>query len=58
MLEQVPDFTLEEGMTIVIQPNVVTPDESAGVQTGELVAVRPGGAERLHDYERGLLRIG
>jgi hypothetical protein len=34
MLEEVPDFTLEEGMTIVIQPNVVTPDESAGVQTG------------------------
>ena len=57
-LEEVPDFTLEEDMTIVIQPNVVTPDESAGVQTGELVAVRAGGAERLHDYERGLLRIG
>jgi Xaa-Pro dipeptidase len=58
MLEDVPDFTLEEGMTIVIQPNVVTPDESAGVQTGELVAVTADGAARLHDYERGLLRIG
>jgi Xaa-Pro dipeptidase len=57
-LEEVPDFTFEEGMTIVIQPNVVTRDESAGVQTGELVAVTPDGAERLHDYERGLLRIG
>ena len=57
-LEEVPDFTLEEGMTIVIQPNVVTRDESAGVQTGELVAVTADGAERLHDYERGLLRIG
>ena len=57
-LEGVPDFTLEEGMTIVIQPNVVTADESAGVQTGELVTVTPDGAERLHDYERGLLRIG
>jgi Xaa-Pro aminopeptidase len=57
-LEEVPDFTLEEGMTIVIQPNVVTPDESAGVQTGELVAVTADGAQRLHDYERGLLRIG
>ncbi len=34
------------------------PDESAGVQTGELVAVASDGAERLHDYERGLLRIG
>jgi Xaa-Pro dipeptidase len=39
VLEDVPDFTLEEGMTIVIQPNVVTRDESAGVQTGELIAV-------------------
>jgi Xaa-Pro aminopeptidase len=58
MLEEVPDFALEEGMTIVIQPNVVTPDESAGVQTGELIAVTADGAERLHDYERGLLRIG
>src|SRR5918992_2323710 len=57
-LEDIPDFTLEEAMTVVIQPNVVTPDESAGVQTGELVAVRPGGAEHMHDYERGLLRIG
>ena len=57
-LEEVPDFTLEERMTIVIQPNVVTPDESAGVQTGELIAVTADGAERLHHYERGLLRIG
>jgi Xaa-Pro dipeptidase len=57
-LEDVPDFTLEEGMTIVIQPNVVTPDESAGVQTGELVVVTADGAARLHDYERGLLTIG
>jgi Xaa-Pro dipeptidase len=56
-LEEIPEFTLEAGMTIVIQPNVVTRDESAGVQTGELVAVTANGAERLHDYERGLLRI-
>jgi len=58
MLEDVPDFTFEQGMTIVIQPNVVTRDEGAGVQTGELVAVTDAGAERLHDYERGLLRMG
>ena len=58
MLEDVLDFTFEEGMTVVIQPNVVTRDERAGVQTGELVAVTSDGAERLHQYERGLLRIG
>lgn len=57
-LEEVPDFTFERGMTVVIQPNVVTTDERAGVQTGELVLVTDEGAERLHDYERGLLRIG
>jgi hypothetical protein len=43
-------------MTVVVQPNVVTPDESAGVQTGELLLVTERGAERLHSYERGLLR--
>jgi Xaa-Pro dipeptidase len=57
-LEEVPDFTFESGMTVVVQPNVVTPDERAGVQTGELVLVGEAGAERLHGYERGLLRMG
>jgi Xaa-Pro dipeptidase len=57
-LVPVPDFTFEEGMTVVIQPNVVTRDESAGVQTGELVLVGPNGAEPLHSFERGLLAAG
>lgn len=56
-LEPVPDFVFEPGMTVVIQPNPVTRDERAGVQTGELVLVGERGAERLHDFERGLLRI-
>ena len=56
-LEDVPEFVFEAGMTVVIQPNVVTLDERAGVQTGELVRVVDGGAERLHDCERGLLRV-
>jgi Xaa-Pro dipeptidase len=55
-LAPVPDFTFAEGMTVVVQPNVVTPEESAGVQTGELVLVGAGGPERLHRVERGLLR--
>jgi Xaa-Pro dipeptidase len=55
-LTPVPDFTFARGMMVVIQPNVVTPDESAGVQTGELLLVTDDGAERLHAYERGLLR--
>ena len=55
MLGPVPEFTFQAGMTVVVQPNVVTRDEMAGVQTGELLLVTPGGVERLHAYERGLL---
>lgn len=54
-LSEVPDFTFARGMTVVVQPNVVTPDETAGVQTGELLIVSDDGAQRLHGYERGLL---
>jgi Xaa-Pro dipeptidase len=56
-LEEVPDFTFEAGMTVVVQPNVTTRDERAGVQTGELVAVTSDGVEQLHRFERGLLRV-
>ena len=52
------DFTLAAGMTVVLQPNVITPDERAGVQTGELVLVTETGWEPLHRYPRGLARIG
>lgn len=31
-----PDMALEAGMTLVVQPNVITPDEKADVQIGEL----------------------
>ena len=51
-------LTLEAGMTVVLQPNVITPDERAGVQTGELVLVTGSGWESLHRYPRGLARIG
>ena len=54
-LTPVPDFTFASGMTVVVQPNVVTRDEAAGVQTGELLMVSDEGAERLHAYELGLL---
>jgi hypothetical protein len=43
-------------MTVVVQPNVVTTDESAGVQTGELLLVTESGPERLHTFPRGLVR--
>jgi Xaa-Pro aminopeptidase len=53
----IPDLTLEEGMALVIQPNVITPDEKAGVQTGHLVVVTADGHRALHDAPRGMVRI-
>jgi len=53
-----PDFTLAAGMTVVVQPNVVTRDGRAGVQTGELLLVTEHGPERLHAYPRGLHQAG
>jgi Xaa-Pro aminopeptidase len=53
-----PELEFEPGMTVVIQPNVITPDERAGVQTGELVLVTSTGWESLHSYPPGLARIG
>jgi Xaa-Pro aminopeptidase len=52
-----PEMTLEAGMTCVVQPNVITPDQKAGVQVGELVLVTESGFERMHRAERGLFRI-
>ena len=43
-----PEFKLQSGMTLVIQPNVVTRDGNAGVQVGELVVVTQTGCERIH----------
>jgi Xaa-Pro dipeptidase len=50
-----PDFTLEAGMTVVVQPNVTTTDGRLGVQTGELLLVTEQGPERLHSFPRGLV---
>jgi Xaa-Pro aminopeptidase len=54
----VPDLELEANMTVVVQPNVVTRDHTAGVQVGELVRITPAGWERLHAAPRGFLRVG
>jgi Xaa-Pro dipeptidase len=53
-----PDMTLEENMTVVVQPNVITTDRKAGVQVGELIRVTRDGFERLHRAERELFRAG
>jgi Xaa-Pro dipeptidase len=54
---QVPNEPFRAGMTVVIQPNVVTPDGKAGVQTGELVLITDAGAESLHTIPRGFARV-
>lgn len=50
-------WTFTERQTVVVQPNVVTRDEVAGVQTGELCVVTPDGLESLHTFPRELVRV-
>lgn len=56
--EPAEDFTFAAGMTVVIQPNVISADERAGVQTGELMLVTGTGCESLHSFPRGFGRTG
>ncbi|HYL90257.1 MAG TPA: M24 family metallopeptidase [Burkholderiales bacterium] len=51
-----PKMTLEENMTVVVQPNVISKDKPAGVQVGELIRVTQTGFERLHKAPRGFFR--
>jgi len=53
-----PDMTLKSGMALVIQPNVVTKDWKAGVQTGNLVIVKESGALPLQKFPRGFHLVG
>jgi Xaa-Pro aminopeptidase len=53
----VPDLRLEEGMMLVVQPNVITKDERAGVQTGECMVITKTGCESLHRAPRGFLHV-
>jgi Xaa-Pro aminopeptidase len=41
-------FVFEQDMCVVVQPNVVTPDEHAGVQLGNLLRITATGCECLH----------
>ena len=44
-------------MMVVVQPNVITRDHKAGVQTGELMLITDSGCESLHRFPRGLHEI-
>jgi Xaa-Pro dipeptidase len=43
---------------MVVQPNVITRDQKAGVQFGELVRVTATGFESLRRTARALFRAG
>src|SRR4029077_9193049 len=52
----VPDEPFRAGMIVVIQPNVVTIDGNAGVQTGEMMLITETGMEPFHAVPRGFVR--
>src|SRR5688572_32065977 len=58
MAGKLPNMTLEENMTVVVQPNVITKDQSAGVQVGEMIRITRTGFELIHKTKRGFLRAG
>ena len=53
----VPPAPFHAGQTVVIQPNVVTRDGKAGVQTGEMVLITERGIDCLHTMPRGFHTI-
>ncbi len=53
----VPDEPFRAGMIVVIQPNVVTRDGRAGVQTGEMVLITETGIAPFHAVPRGFVRV-
>lgn len=62
MAGRLPQMTLEENMTVVVQPNPVTTEadvsKRSGVQVGEMLRITRDGFERLHRAPRGLFRAG
>jgi Xaa-Pro aminopeptidase len=53
-----PEMVIEENMTVVVQPNVITKDRKAGLQLGELVRITADGCASMHATPHGFLRIG
>jgi Xaa-Pro aminopeptidase len=52
------DWVFEANQTVVIQPNVISRDETVGVQVGELCVVTDEGATSLHSFPLELIRTG
>jgi Xaa-Pro dipeptidase len=54
---KLPGLVFKAGMMLVVQPNVISKDGKAGVQTGECVLITKTGFERLHNAPRGFRRV-
>tara|TARA_B100000674_G_C37958758_1_gene970951 strand:- start:199 stop:1392 length:1194 start_codon:yes stop_codon:yes gene_type:complete len=50
-------FRFKENMTVVIQPNVITNDHKAGIQTGELVHIQKNKSVRMHSFQMGYIEL-
>lgn len=50
-------WEFEENMVIVVQPNVITPDERFGVQVGNTTVIRSDGPEVLTEYPLEFVQI-
>jgi Xaa-Pro dipeptidase len=53
----IPEEPFRAGQVVVVQPNVVTRDHRAGVQTGEMLLITKSGVERMHNFPRGFARV-
>ena len=51
-------LALAENMCLVVQPNVITRDQKAGVQVGNLVRVTKDGCESLQRIPLAFFRAG
>jgi Xaa-Pro aminopeptidase len=51
------EFVVQEGMLLVIQPNVVTQDGQRGLQVGNLVEITAAGARALQKFPLKFMRI-
>jgi Xaa-Pro aminopeptidase len=52
------DFTFQENMAVVVQPNVYDPASGAGLQVGNLLVITATGAESLQTYPLDFIVCG
>lgn len=50
-------FVFQKNMLVVIQPNVITPDERSGLQVGSVVLVTDTGVEVLQRFPMKFVRV-